>query len=120
MQNGKSAIVENLENGYGYGSTEYHILRKKSDEINLEYIYHILRTKYIREQGTYHFTGSAGQQRVPTEFLEKMWIPIPDINIQNKISQKLSKIKSLIKKFHFSSEDYRFKAINDFEKSVVK
>ena len=120
MQNGKSAIVENLENGYGYGSTEYHILRKKSDNINLEFIYHILRTKYIREQGTYHFTGSAGQQRVPSEFLEKMWIPVPDMHIQNKISKKIFKIKSLIKKLQNSSENYQFKAINDFEKAVVK
>lgn len=120
MENGKSAIVNNLINGYGYGSTEYHVLRKKSNNINLEFVYHILRTKYIRKQGTYHFTGSAGQQRVPSEFLEKMWIPVPNITIQNRIADKITRIKNLIKKLQQNAENYRVKAIEDFEKAVIK
>ena len=72
MQNGKSAIVKNLQNGLGCGSTEYHVIRNNSPEIDLEYIYHLLRLKPVLRKAMSHFTGSAGQQRVPKSFLEEL------------------------------------------------
>lgn len=43
MQNGKSAFLQNLVNNKGCGSTEFHVIRIKSDEVLPQYIYTLLR-----------------------------------------------------------------------------
>ncbi len=86
MQNGKSAIALNLESGIGFGSTEFHIIRTRDDNIILpEYIWIILRMKSIRELAQKYFVGSAGQQRVPAVFLEDLVIPLPPLSIQKQL-----------------------------------
>ena len=48
MENGKSAVAEGLLNGYGFGSTEYHVFRPKSADLNIKYLYALLRMKRLR------------------------------------------------------------------------
>ena len=67
MQNGKSAVVSNLVNGIGFGSTEFHVFRAKPD-IDIRYIHSLLRLKILRYFATLYFSGSAGHQRVTDEF----------------------------------------------------
>jgi restriction endonuclease S subunit len=50
-----------------------------------EYIHLLLRMPEIRNAATRYFVGSAGQQRVPKEFLENLHIPILPINVQEKL-----------------------------------
>jgi type I restriction enzyme S subunit len=76
MQNGKSAVVQGLISDYGYGSTEFHVLRPSSDVIP-EWIHRILRTSRFRTMAAERFTGTAGQQRVPAGFLEAVEVPVP-------------------------------------------
>lgn len=86
MQNGKSAIVSNLINYVGFGSTEFHVIRtKNASNLRSEYIHLLLRMPQIRRAATRYFVGSAGQQRVPKEFLEKFHIPIMPIDDQNNL-----------------------------------
>lgn len=118
MQNGKSAIVSNLENSVGYGSTEFHVLRKKSENLSIRYLYHLLRTKSVRGDAVNYFTGSAGQQRVPKTYLENLFIPVPPFNIQNKISDHINDLKSKIKHSRINAEKYKTNAIDSFEKEI--
>ena len=83
MENGKSAIAEKLTNGYGCGSTEFHVIRPKNDDLLIEYIHSILHMKLIRQTAKLYFGGSAGQQRVATDFLENFNVPLP-----SKVKQK--------------------------------
>jgi type I restriction enzyme S subunit len=86
MQNGKSAIASNLLNNVGFGSTEFHVVRAKNrTKLKSEYIHLLLRIPEIRQAATRYFVGSAGQQRVPKEFLEKLHIPIMPIDDQKKL-----------------------------------
>jgi len=86
MQNGKSAVLSDLVNGLGFGSTEFHVIRSKNKSIlRSEYIHLLLRIPQIRKAAIRYFVGSAGQQRVPKEFLEKLHIPIMLIDDQNKL-----------------------------------
>ena len=39
MENGKVAVVGDLVNGFGFGSTEFHVLRS-SDQVLPDYLYH--------------------------------------------------------------------------------
>lgn len=121
MQNGKSCIVENLENGFGYGSTEYHVIREKENsEIHLRFLYHILRTKYVLTNATFHFTGSAGQQRVPIEFLANLNVPLPSIDEQKEISKELDSLIADRKVKQVKVTELKEQAIKDFEAKIFK
>ncbi len=76
MQNGKSAIVGNLIGGFGFGSTEFIVIRAKPG-ISNKWLLNFLRTAEFRKDAEDHFTGSAGQQRVSSDFVSNHTIPYP-------------------------------------------
>lgn len=86
MQNGKAAIARNLTNGLGYGSTEFHVLRT-TDGIAPEWVFALVRLQAFRNQAQSAFIGSAGQQRVPTTFLEQYRVPIPAPSAMSKFAK---------------------------------
>lgn len=90
MQNGKCAVARELENGVGCGSTEFHVVRVK-DTGNLlpDYVWLLLRLNRVRDAAQRYFIGSAGQQRVPAEFLAELHIPIPPIELQYEILERI-------------------------------
>lgn len=118
MQNGKSAIVENLENGYGYGSTEFHVIRSINNNLNLKYIYTLLRLPSVLLDATKHFTGSAGQQRVPKSYLEMLNIPIPPLEVQNEIVTHITGLKEQIKQLRTAAITNRTTALTNFEQKI--
>ena len=84
MENGKTALAQNLTNGIGRGSTEFHVLRPGSHALG-EYVYHFVRQARFRDEAKRNFTGTAGQQRVPKSFLENALIPLPPLDEQRRI-----------------------------------
>ena len=51
MQNGKHAIARDLEGGFGFGTTEFHVLRPRQD-ITSEWIHYFLRQPTILDAAT--------------------------------------------------------------------
>lgn len=88
MQNGKHAIVRNLLNRVGFGSTEFHVIRA-SESITPEWIHFFLRRQQTLDAAVKTFTGTVGQQRVPSGFLEELDIPLPSIDEQRRIAAHL-------------------------------
>lgn len=77
MQNGKSAIASGLTGGFGFGTTEFHVLRA-GPGILREWIFCLLiRTHEFRNAAEANFDGSAGQQRVPSDFMREYPVPLP-------------------------------------------
>ena len=74
MENGKAAIARNLVNGQGAGSTEFFVLRP-SPFVLPEFVYYFVRRGSFRASCKAHFSGSAGQRRVPRSYLEKVLFP---------------------------------------------
>lgn len=91
MQNGKSAVFSDRD--YGLGSTEFHVVRP-GNEVSAEYIHRILRTRAVRLNATEHFTGTAGQQRVPADFLRELLVPIPSREDQQEIVASLDALRA--------------------------
>jgi type I restriction enzyme, S subunit len=118
MENGKSAIATGLKNGYGCGSTEFHVLRNTSDEIDLRYIHLLLRTTVVLENAVKYFTGSAGQQRVPKFYLENLEIPIPPLSKQRELVDYISSIKEQIKDYKVKSLALDAQAKEEFENVI--
>ena len=97
MENGKTALARNLTNGVGRGSTEFYVLRPGSD-ILAEYLHHVVRSASFRDEAASSFTGTAGQQRVPRSFMEKVLIPLPPLADQRRlvgIMDRVSKVERL-------------------------
>lgn len=97
MENGKRAIARGLENGIGFGSTEFHVVRTKKDVLP-EYIFYFIGQKSFREEAELNMTGSAGQKRVPASFVKNKKLVLPPIETQYKIVSALVEADSLIRK----------------------
>ena len=84
FENGKGAHVTGMVNGIGFGSTEFHVLRAKSDMVDAGFLYRIVYTEAFRIQGERNMVGSAGQRRVPTDFIKSFVVAIPPLPEQKK------------------------------------
>lgn len=93
MENGKSAIAKDLINGYGCGSTEFHVIRPKNSDLLVEYILSLLHTRIVRQTAKLYFGGSAGQQRVANDFLESFNVPLPSKTKQQEIVDYITNIR---------------------------
>jgi len=88
MENGKGAVATGLRNGLGCGTTELHVIRPLA-EVNPNYIYRFLSQPLIRHAAKDNFTGTAGQSRVPTSFIEQLELPLAPLAEQQRIVAKL-------------------------------
>lgn len=94
MENGKCAIVENLLNGYGAGSTEFIVLRPNRELVTPQWLYRFLTQAQFRLQCQRHMTGSAGQKRLPPKYLGSCAIPVPPLPEQKRIVAKIEELFS--------------------------
>ena len=120
MQNGKSALLKNLVNGAGCGSTEFHVVRITSELVLPQYIHTILRHRDVLVDAKQHFTGSAGQQRVPVSYLENLSIPIPPIEVQKLITDEYSKGIERIKQGYVKIYNYTQELERNFETQIFE
>jgi len=93
MENGKGAIVSNLINGYGAGSTEFIVLRP-NEMVLSKWIYYFLSQKSFRLYCQQNMTGSAGQKRVPAKFLANCEMRVPNIEEQKHLISKIEELFS--------------------------
>lgn len=88
-------------------------------KINNFYFKYVLASNLIQLQIS-EITSGARMPRInESQFLE-LKIPIPDISIQDRIADKITRIKSIIKKLRTSADNYRNQAIEEFENTVIR
>lgn len=86
MENGKSAVVGELVNGMGFGSTEFYVIRCGGNVVN-KFVYHLVRSKKFRTEAKSVMAGAVGQQRVPKSFLENYRLNLPPLSEQEEIAR---------------------------------
>lgn len=84
FENGKGACLDELETEIGYGTTEFITLRAY-DNLLPKYLYYITRISWFRLLGADVMTGSAGQKRVPSDFISNFTIGVPSTSQQQQI-----------------------------------
>ena len=84
FENGKLGIATNLENGIGFGSSEYIVFRPDS-RLSSEWLYYWLSREDFREEGAASMVGAVGHKRVSKEFIESYLIPLPPLAEQQRI-----------------------------------
>ena len=87
FQNRKSMILKSLPNGIGAGTSELKVLRTYSDTISKEYLLFFLESPYFVEEAI--FKGTANQQRIISGYLENKLFPLPPLNEQRSIAEKI-------------------------------
>ncbi len=95
FENGKAAYVESLPGPFGFGSTEFHVIRPQTTVLDAKYLLHFIQTRWFLIMGAKRMTGSAGQRRVPTDFLRTVPIPLPKMQEQRRIAEILDVAKRL-------------------------
>lgn len=88
MENGKVAVVENLKNGIGFGSSEFHVLRS-TEKVEKRYLFYFIIQDKFRKEAENAMTGAVGLRRVPKQFIESYQIPLPPLEEQHGIVQEI-------------------------------
>ncbi|MES9999166.1 MAG: restriction endonuclease subunit S [Candidatus Thiodiazotropha lotti] len=101
FENGKGAISRNLENGIGFGTTEFHVL-KAGDGVDESFQFYLTISHPFRDIGASEMFGAGGQKRIPEDFIKDFRIGIPPLDEQQKIARfldyKTRQIDQLIEK----------------------
>jgi type I restriction enzyme S subunit len=95
MENGKIAVASGLLGGCGFGSTEFHVLRPR-DGIDPRYVHCLVSSESFRKEAARHMTGAVGLRRVPTSFLEAVYVLVPPLNMQRSIVAEVDRHLSVI------------------------
>lgn len=99
FENGKGALLNELETDIGFGSTEFHVLRAKQNICN-RFLYYITKSEIFMKTGEAFMSGAAGQKRVPTDFISDFPLASPSVEeqtaIANYLDRKTAEIDALI------------------------
>ena len=109
MENGKAAVARRLENSIGFGSTEFHVLRPL-ETMFAEYLFYYVVRESFRSEAARAMTGTAGQLRVPPDFLRTAPIPIAPPAEQKRIVAAIEE--------HFSRLDAAERALTDARRKL--
>jgi type I restriction enzyme S subunit len=97
FENGKGGYAENLVNGIGFGSTEFHVLRAKTQS-DSKYIYQYTNYDSFRLAAEASMCGTGGQRRVQTDFIKTYRTAFPPLPEQKKIAAILTSVDDVIEK----------------------
>lgn len=117
FENGNIAIMENLYNGIGYGSSELFVFRANS-KVDIKYLFYYLQNEYFKNLAQSTMTGAGGLKRVSSDFILNHTIPFPVLNEQKEIAKyldiKCSEIDKIIAKKESLVED-----LEAYKKSLI-
>lgn len=91
FENQKGALVQELSNGYGFGTTELHVLRAKAS-CSARFLFYVSMSEGFRARGVANMTGSAGQRRVPAGFIQSYRLRVPGLPEQERIATVLDTV----------------------------
>ena len=97
FQNRKSVVFSSLQNAYGAGTTELHILRPILGTVLSKYLLCFVKSPYLIEHGKRKFSGTAGQQRFGTDEVKKTLFPLPPLAEQERIVKQVKMILAKLK-----------------------
>lgn len=90
FENGKGALMRNLRNGVGFGTTELHVLNP-GPQLDGTFLYYVTSSQRFRSLGEAAMTGAAGQKRVPEEFVRNYEVYLPPLPQQRAITDYLDR-----------------------------
>ncbi len=117
FENGKGACLDKLETEIGYGTTELITIRA-NEKILPQCLYFVTKTQFFRLMGEEQMTGSAGQKRISSNFIETFVQGIPPLKEQELIvayiSNMTGKVDTIIKE-----TEQEIELISEYKTSLI-
>ncbi|MXW40844.1 MAG: restriction endonuclease subunit S [Synechococcus sp. SB0668_bin_15] len=102
LENGKTALVDFLEEGeIGWGSTEFIVMCGKKSFHN-SFVYCLARSEEFRSHAIRNMVGSSGRQRIPSNTLADFQVSLPPNSLVDRFSVLC---KSLLEKISKASAE---------------
>lgn len=97
LENGKTAFVNNLQDGeVAFGSTEFIVLRAKPGISDPQFVYYLAISPFFRDVAIKSMVGSSGRQRVQQSVLNGLSLTFPPLDEQCRIGAFLAKLDDKI------------------------
>ena len=97
LENGKIARYCGFNTSeFAHGSTEFIVIRGRPDVTDTEFAYYLTQWDKVHGYAIGQMTGTSGRQRVPTESLNHLTVPVPPIQEQHIIAHILGKLDDKI------------------------
>lgn len=116
FENGNIAIMNELQSGYGLGSSELFVFRPQN--INTRYLFYWLQNKLFVHQACATMTGTGGLKRISPSFVKNCNIHYPSTAEQAQIAAyldtKCAEIDRLIAK-----KEQLVKELERYKKSLI-
>lgn len=105
FENSKACVFAGLKNGIGAGTTELHIVRPIGQTLAPRYALAYLKAPMFLLTGETKMTGTAGQKRLPKDFLEANPFPLPPLAEQHRIVAKVDELMALCDRLEAEQAD---------------
>lgn len=79
LENGKIAKFRGDKGEYGFGSTEFIVIRAKSGIADPDYVYYLACSDDIRKPAEASMFGASGRQRADISVIQDIEINLPDL-----------------------------------------
>ncbi len=96
LENGKICQVRGLENGVGFGSTEFLVFRGKEDVSDTNFVHYLSLSDEVRRFAEQNMVGTSGRQRVSWQAFENLELSLPNLPTQTAIAEILSSLDDKI------------------------
>ena len=102
FQNRKSFILGEVPSGVAAATTELNVIRTYAGTLDGWYILYFLKSEYFIKEARYK--GTAGQQRVLSDYVQNKLVPLPPLNEQKRIVQKIQEALPIVRIYGKSQE----------------
>ena len=98
LENGKIGryYANSGRGNVAHGSTEFIVVRGRPGVTDSEYAFYAARSNLVREYAISQMTGTSGRQRVPTDALAELDVPLPPLPEQHAIAHILGTLDDKI------------------------
>jgi type I restriction enzyme S subunit len=97
LENGKIArFCAPQGSAVGHGSTEFIVVRGRLGITDTDFAYYLTQWEEVRNYAIGQMTGTSGRQRVPTDSLDHLGVPIPPVPEQRAIAHILGTLDDKI------------------------
>ena len=105
FENSKACVFSGLISGIGAGTTELHIVRPMPGTLLPRYVLAYLKAPMFLLVGETRMTGTAGQQRLPRDFVELNPFPLPPLPEQHRIVARVDELMALCDRLEAEQTD---------------
>ena len=97
LENGKIARYRAPDpSAPAHGSTEFIVIRGRPGATDNEFAYYLTQSEAVRSYAIGQMTGTSGRQRVPTDSLDHLMVPLPPLPEQRAIAHVLGTLDDKI------------------------